>query len=215
MSDKPKDNWKLARLSSAARRELGEDVPEPEPETPLLSAAARAELEATGTPERPPQPEDDADEEAYAYYLVEVRPQDLMPILRKMKDAQTLARYLARLEEKREEVYVRVFYGIYLELTLGPGRYLYMPDGVNAMPLPSTRWSKRPVHQVEVTLLNQKLSEDGYLGPPEYARGLLIEKLDALAQKKINATEDEDAPPKEQPKQNGDDEDGIGPPAGK
>jgi hypothetical protein len=221
VSEKAKENLRkkmLSQLSSTVRAELGllPEEPESDPDA-FMSSTTRAELEAAGTLADPPPADEEIEEEAYRYYLVEGRPDLPEPVLRRFETPEAMARHLGHLEDSRQDVYVQMFYGIRLEVTVGPGRFLYLPDGVNALPVPPAKWGKRPLPRVERTLLTQKESEDGYVGPPEFAKGVLMEKLDKLARKKIQAVEDDDPHSDDHPKKNSGDEgdDDAAPPASK
>ncbi len=225
MSEKPTKGslWAnfLATLSPDARRALSPDTePDPVPVVDeLLSDEARAVLGMPTIPE--PVPEAVVEEEednTEACFLVECSPDDPMPILRRMKDVEAAARYIGKLEDSGREIYVRVFWGTYLKVTIGPGRFLYHPDGLSAYAVPDPKFGKRPLYRADIDAVHQEEQEDGYIGPAHFARGVMFQRLDSKAARQ-KAPPDSGTPPKKEDdhpkKKGGDEDDDAAPPAEK
>jgi len=99
------------------------------------------------------------------FFLVEVADGET-PVTRSFLTAEAMAARLATLEGR--DVYVRMFYGLHLGLTVrGPGpRFLLLPDGAVTVPM---QWPAEFPRRVPVEETAADLCDDGYLGPPELA----------------------------------------------
>lgn len=77
------------------------------------------------------------------------------------KDADALAKYLGAAEGDDKVVWC--FHGVPLRFTVGPQRYLMLPDGETALAVPVTVGAK--ILRVEADLIGTDFQEDGFVGP--------------------------------------------------
>lgn len=86
------------------------------------------------------------------------------------KTVEGLANRFSNLEGL--DVVAWVFYGVPLQFTKGPQRYLRLPDGRHAVKLPT--YGNGPHEIVDVIEMeNIDPQEDGFLGPPQLTEGML------------------------------------------
>ncbi len=72
------------------------------------------------------------------------------------------------------DVVAWVFYGVPLQFTMGPQRYLKLPDGQHAVKLPA--YGNGPHEIVDVRDMEDiDIQVDGFLGPPQLAEGHINE----------------------------------------
>ncbi len=100
------------------------------------------------------------------------------PVMRVYKTADGLAQRLGVLEG--EDVAVCLVYGVPLQFTKGPPRYLLLPDHEHAISIPEGKRRGR-TQVVDVDLLSKlEMQDDFYIGPPELAEAFKMpEKLQA------------------------------------
>jgi hypothetical protein len=86
------------------------------------------------------------------------------PTLRMFKTAEALAKRIGAMEG--EDAVLWVYFGLPLQFTRGPQRYLLLPDGVTAIQVPM--YAGGPCRKVSSDLLsNLETQDDGFVGPPE------------------------------------------------
>ncbi len=173
--DRSAQAWSLwiSRLSERAQRAITAAPPiaVPDDETVAyadwrrsLSDVSRASLEADADEAEAPNAATVDDKDCH-FYLVEA-PDGDMPVLRKFRTVEAMARYIGKMEG--EDISVWPFYGVPLTLTQGPGRYLALPDGISALNVPAG--GTGTVRRIDLDLLNEPIiQQDGYLGPAALA----------------------------------------------
>lgn len=108
----------------------------------------------------PPPPEETCKEAAKRFGCVESNNGDFATV-RLFPDAESLVRYLGSVEGHDKVMWC--FHGVPLRFTVGPQRYLFMPDGATAMSVPLTPGLK--ILRVEADLITADIQEDGFVGP--------------------------------------------------
>lgn len=104
------------------------------------------------------------DTESARWHVVETKDGE-WPRLRMFRKPADLAAHLQRLEG--QDVTVWCFYGLALQITKGPQRYLRLPDG-KFLQIPL--YENGPCETVtEESLQSVEFEEAGYIGPPELA----------------------------------------------
>lgn len=99
-----------------------------------------------------------------AKYCTIESPDGEFGVLRGFKTPEEVAIHLGKLEGK--DTTVHVVYGIPMRFTAGPQRYLMLPDGQQAIMIPT--YPGGPTKVVEANLLEDlEVQEDGFVGPPE------------------------------------------------
>lgn len=189
--DKPKpDQWQLflqavtpttkARLVASAKVPRPLDVPPP-PQLrgeehddyaaffASLPPGAAEQVNGMADTAKDAEPEPDVNEARYG--IVEC-PDGEWAQIKLVRSVAALANRMSVLEG--QDVVAWVFYGVPLQFTKGPQRYLRLPDGRHALKLPM--YGNGPYEVVDVAEMEKiDLQEDGYLGPPQLAEGLLPE----------------------------------------
>ncbi len=189
------DAW-LTTLSERARASLtssGEgpcnDLDEEEQEfdawLSTLSPAARAVISAC-KPEAPASCEVTPDETVYEYAGVECQDGE-SPVVRLFRTAEALARHIGKLEGR--DVYFMPFHGTPLGISIGPTRYLSLPDGDSLLMVPVK--GEGACRRIDAELVEFELQDDGYLGPYELGHTHVVaSKLTELAEE--GAPEEDD-----------------------
>lgn len=159
---------KVARpLETSPQRREGEEHEEFASFRASLSSEAAEQLDYLVPEAKDAQPDPDA--AAACYGLVECENGDWATI-KLFKSVQGLGGRLAYLEG--QDVVAWAFYGIPMQFTKGPQRFLMMPDGQSALKIPM--YVNGPSEIVSTdTLKNFDMQEDGFLGPPQLAEGQL------------------------------------------
>lgn len=154
-----------------------------------LSPAARKAVEVV-TDGPPPPPEETCKEEVKRFGCVEGDNGEFAK-LRLFKDAESLAKYLGSVEG--EDKVVWCFHGVPLRFTVGPQRYLMLPDGETAISIPIAPGAK--ILRVEADLLGAEYQEDGFIGPAYLANtdGLQVEPIPENVPNKNEALDDDEA----------------------
>jgi hypothetical protein len=115
---------------------------------------------------------DDADPEdvpVYRYCLCESEDGEAM-VVRLFRDHESLVRRMG--SQEGQDMYLAAFWGIPLQFTKGPQRFLMHPDGSNAIPIPVVEGAAIEFVSIEQVLEKQELQDDGYVGPIELTIGV-------------------------------------------
>lgn len=124
-----------------------------------LSPAIQQQIEA----DVPPPDKVEPDVNAARYCIIE-GPDGEFPHLHGYSTPKACAERLRELEGK--DTVVHVVYGIPLRITVGPQRYLLLPDGQQAIQVPMI--PNGPAKLLDASLIeDMEIQEDGFLGPPE------------------------------------------------
>lgn len=194
----PYDIW-LTGLSGTARSGLGGPCAAAQPAPPRpddqkdeyglwrrdLSEPARDHLD-TLVPLDAVRPEEAVSVTAYRYAAVECENGEF-PVVRLLRTADALARYLGRLEG--QDVSVIPFYGQLLNFSAGPVRYLQLPDLTTLLVIP--RQGEGPCQRIDADLVQFEAQEDGFLGPPELANTTTLTVQLSAMQEQPGSDEDE------------------------
>jgi hypothetical protein len=125
--------------------------------------------------------ENDVNESAFRYCYVEIAEEEI-PVLRVFKSAELWARHAAKAEGKA--VFLVPFYGKPLQISVGPQRYLSLPDEDKVMVVPYQ--NRGPCKVFDSTLLNEFVSQDNFfLGPTELMDNSLAEQMAHKKEHKI------------------------------
>jgi len=124
-----------------------------------LPADTRAALTAIGAGPSPP-PSETCKEAAKRFGAVVGENGEFAQLIM-FKDADALAKYLGGIEGDDKVVWC--FHGVPLRFTVGPQRYLMLPDGETALAVPVTAGAK--ILRVEADLIGTDFQEDGFVGP--------------------------------------------------
>lgn len=179
MSDKPKKTpWEVwrERLPAATAARI-DAPPAAAPATDFdafvsaLPAKARGAV-AAATDGPPPPPSEVPRPATERFGCVESENGEFARLIM-FKDADALAKYLGAAEGDDKVIWC--FYGVPLRFTVGPQRYLMLPDGETAVSVPVTPGAK--ILRVEADLVGTDFQEDGFVGPPHLANtdGLQVE----------------------------------------
>lgn len=154
-----------------------------------LSPDAREALD--GNVDTTQTPDEDVDASVARYAIVE-SPDGEWAMARLYKTPEALAKRVGQLDGS--DTVVWCFFGLPIQLTRGPQRYLILPGGNQAIAVPLVPGA--PCKLVPADLLESlEIQEDGYLGPKELANTkLVLDKLEPtpLAGKKGDDEDDED-----------------------
>lgn len=105
--------------------------------------------------------------DAEARFCLVEAPDGEWPSVRMLKTPEALAHRVRSLEG--QDVVVWAFYGIPLQLTRGPQRFLVMPDQQTAIQIPAL--AKQTPQLVSLDVLdNAEIQDDGFLGPREWSQ---------------------------------------------
>lgn len=108
------------------------------------------------------------------------------PICRAFRSPEALAVYVGSLEG--QDVAVWCFYGRPMQFTVGPQRYLLLPDAMTAIQIPL--YDKGPCNRVSANLLDGiDWQEEGFLGP---AALLETPSLSPVCEEKEEEEDDEE-----------------------
>jgi hypothetical protein len=99
-----------------------------------------------------------------AKYMLYVVPDGEAPHVRCFDTAEDWARGLGKLDG--DDVYVLPVWGVPLQFTQGPRRWLKLPNGLEAMSVPEFAAEQVRLCSVEDLANELPLQDDGYLGPP-------------------------------------------------
>jgi len=151
---KKKSNWEVWRdrlpPDTVARVESGARPAPPSAYDAFMSAvspSARAAA-AVVSDGQPPPPDETCPESARRFAAVVSENGEFAKLIL-FKDAEALAKYLGSIEG--DDVVVVPFWGVPLRFTVGPQRYLMMPDGMAAMSIPLIPGAK--ILRVEADLI--------------------------------------------------------------
>lgn len=180
MSDKPakKTPWEVWRDRLPAGTAARIDAP------PAAHAATdfdafvgalgpKAAAAVAAVSDGPPPPPEEVCKEAEKRFGAVVSESGEFAQLIMFRDADSLAKYLGAAEGDDKVVWC--FHGVPLRFTVGPQRYLMMPDGLTAASVPVTPGAK--ILRVEADLIGTDFQEDGFVGPAHLANndGLQVE----------------------------------------
>jgi hypothetical protein len=125
----------------------------------FLTQNERNILDSLAQPQDTPA-ECDVKPDTVRYCLVEC-PDGEWPVVRGFRTPEALARRIGEVEGK--DMVLWAFYGVPLQITCGPQRYLVLPDSETALQVPL--YSGGPCARVELTLLGElELQKDGFVG---------------------------------------------------
>jgi hypothetical protein len=154
-----------------------------------LDKSTRAAIAAV-TDGPPPPVEETCREEVKRFGCVECDNGEFAT-LRMFRDADGLAKYLGSVEG--EDKIVWCFFGTPLRFTVGPQRYLMLPDGQTALAIPLVPGAK--IHRIEADLVSSEYQEDGFVGPRYLANndGLQVEPPTEVTPTAKPALDDDEA----------------------
>lgn len=172
------DSW-VGGLSKSAREALRDKetaplpVEMPSPVGDEVDAYAGFRRTLTGAAkegidhlvEAEPTIEARTDQEAVRYALFEALDGD-WPVTRVFTGPDGLARRIGQLEG--QDIVVMAYFGVPLKLTMGPQRYLHLPDGRSAIMIPLVPGGPATIIDADL-IANLEPQVDGFLGPPELA----------------------------------------------
>lgn len=171
------DAWR-SRLSGHTRAALDGKPKETDPATPYsewlatLSEEARSLL--SGVVEGDDEPlSNEPDFGTFRYAMVECTSGEY-PLMRLFKTPEAITKHLGKLDG--EDVAVWCFYGIPMRFTVGPQRYLHLPDGITSVSVPMYKGG--PCKRTTTDLITADIQDDGFLGPPELLQPPSIEEED-------------------------------------
>ncbi len=160
-ADKAWEAWR-ARLPAATVARI--EAPAAPPTAFDAFAAAlpdRVRAATASLTDGPPPPPDEVCREAAKRFGAVVCENGEFAKLIMFRDADALVRYLG--EAEGEDKVVWCFHGMPLRFTVGPQRYLMLPDGLTAVSIPVTKGAK--ILRVEADLISTDFQEDGFVGP--------------------------------------------------
>ena len=166
MSEKKKTPWAVWRerlpAATAARIDAPAAAP-PVSDFDAFAAAlpARTRGAAAVVADGPPPPESETCAEAAKRFGAVVSENGEFAQLVLFKDAEALAKYLGAAEGDDKVIWC--FHGVPLRFTVGPQRYLMLPDRETALSIPLTPGAK--ILRVEADLVGTDFQEDGFVGP--------------------------------------------------
>lgn len=99
-------------------------------------------------------------------YLLLECPSGEFPKLRSFRTPEKLVARLAKLAG--QDVVAYIFFGVHLPFTVGPQRYLHLPDGQHLLAIPFPPGALPET--VEAATVAMELQDDHFLGPPELAQ---------------------------------------------
>lgn len=183
----------LADVTKAPRHPLTpvQDVPRMDAEhddfeqtCDMLSERARQQVDVPETTEEPLDVQVDA-----AKFCIIESPDGDFARLHGYTTPQQAATRLGELEG--QDIVVHVVYGIPLRLTIGPQRFLTLPDGQQAIMIPT--YPGGPTKVVDANLVeDMEIQDDGFLGPPELVNTPQVPEKPKKKKKKANYGPDDD-----------------------
>ncbi len=195
MSTPKKTAWDVWKDRLPARTVAAIDGPPPAPPSDFsafvgsMPPSVRAKVSAVTDGPAPPS-EETCKEEVKRFGCVESDNGEFST-LRMFKDADALARYLGEVEGQDKVVWC--FYGVPLRFTVGPQRYLMMPDQTTALSVPLVKGAK--LVRADADLIDMDWQEDGFVGPAYLAStdGLQVEAVPENVPPKNEALDDDEA----------------------
>ena len=110
-----------------------------------------------------PPPETRADPRTAQFMMLEC-PDSSWPVVKTFKSAEAMAKRISELEGT--DTVVVPLYGLMMQITKGPQRYLFLPGRKQAIQVPMYKGG--PLKSVAADLLTSlELQKDGYLGPEQ------------------------------------------------
>ena len=135
------------------------------------------------------KPDEEIDTSVARFGIVE-GPDGDWPMMRLYKTPEALARRVGQLEG--EDMVLWCFFGLPIQITRGPQRFLLLPGGTQAVTIPLIEGG--PCKVVPADLLDGvEIQDDGFIGPPELANTkLVMAKLEPAKKKKASSSADDD-----------------------
>lgn len=150
-----------------------------------LPQSAREQMQKKASP---PPPETEVDPRTAQFLMIECS-DGAWPVMRTCRNAEAAAKRLSELDGT--DTVVMVMYGLSMQFTKGPQRYLFLPGRKKAVQVPMYKGG--PTKTVTADLLSSmEIQKDGYLGPDELLQGIdLTEELVPVAPA-VDAEDDEE-----------------------
>lgn len=137
----------LATLPQSAREQLQQKSPTPPPEAAVDLRTAQ-------------------------FFILECT-DGAWPVVKTCRSAEALAKRISELEGT--DTVVVPLYGLPMQFTKGPQRYLFLPGRKKAIQVPMYKGG--PIKTVTADLLNgMEIQKDGYLGPDELVQGIDLDE---------------------------------------